>query len=100
MSAAESAFVNQLINSLRITVPDVDPSTVVGLGATEIRNHHFRDDQIPGILVSYMQGIKVAIEIAAAAAGTSFVISLISSYIRFRTDKKKAEEASGNAGGA
>lgn len=65
MSAAESAFINQLIRSLRVTVPDVDPSTLVGLGAIEIRNDHFRNDQIPGIVVSHMHGIKVAIDIAS-----------------------------------
>ena len=101
VSAAESAFVNQLIRSLRVTVPDVDPSTLIGLGATEIRNNHFRNDQIPGIVVSYMRGIKVALEIAAAAAGASLLISLITSYTRLRGAKRsKAEKPGADEGAA
>ncbi|KAK4032620.1 putative efflux pump gsfJ [Parachaetomium inaequale] len=98
VSAAESAFVNQLIDSLRTLVPDIDPSVVIGLGATEIRNGAFRDDQIPGILASYMRGIKVALEIAATAAGTSFVISLLSSYLRMRAQRRmKLEDGLGKS---
>ena len=92
VSAAESAFVNQLIDSLRATNTDVDPSLVVGLGATEIRNGQFDSNQIAGIVVSYMKGIRVAIEIAAAAAATSFLIGLVSSYLSLRADRRKQVE--------
>ena len=83
-----------------MTVADVDPSTLVGLGATEIRNHHFRDDQIPGIIVSYMHGSKVTLEIAAAAAATSLLISLITSYTRLRYARKSKAEKPGADEGA
>lgn len=78
VAAAQSSFLNTLLNN----VPEgVDRLTVIGTGATAIR-HVFPADQVGGILVAYMAGIKTSFAIAIAAVGVAFIISLFSSWRR------------------
>ncbi|KAK3326634.1 major facilitator superfamily-domain-containing protein [Apodospora peruviana] len=93
VSAAQSAFVNRLITTVSVTAPDVNPLQVVGTGATMLRTV-FTEDQLPGILLGYMAGIKLTFAIATGAVGFGFVISLFSSWKRLNTDALKG------AGGA
>jgi len=90
VSAAQSSFINTLLANLPA---GVDPLAIVGTGATAIR-HVFPADQIPGILVAYMAGIKTTFAIAVAGVGMSFVVSLFSSWRRLN------QEAVANAGAA
>ncbi len=66
---------------------------VLGTGATQIRDV-FSAEQVPGILVAYMAGIKNALAIAIGAVGVAFVVSLFSNFKRMNTDALKG------AGGA
>jgi hypothetical protein len=61
---------------------------VVATGATQIRAV-FTADQVPGIVVAYMEGIKVALAISIGATGVAFVISLFSSWKRLNTEAVK-----------
>jgi hypothetical protein len=88
VSAAQSAFVNKIISVAATTAPTVNPLMIIATGATQIRNV-FTDEQIPGILVAYMAGIKVAFAIALAGVGTAFAISLFSSWGRLNRDALK-----------
>ncbi|KAK3942577.1 putative HC-toxin efflux carrier TOXA [Diplogelasinospora grovesii] len=88
VSAAQSAFVNKIISVAATTAPTVNPLMIIGTGATQIRNV-FTDEQIPGILVAYMAGIKVAFAIAIAGVGMAFAISLFSSWRRLNRDALK-----------
>jgi EmrB/QacA subfamily drug resistance transporter len=76
ISAAQSAFVNTMINVLHTSAPGVDQATVIATGATEIRTV-FSADQILGVLVAYMAGLKSALAIAIAATGLAFLVSLL-----------------------
>jgi hypothetical protein len=67
ISAAQSAFVNTLIKRVRITVPELDPLTVVLTGATEIRRK-LPAETIPRVLRAYMDGLKSAYAIGIATA--------------------------------
>ncbi|KAH8657674.1 efflux pump antibiotic resistance protein [Xylariales sp. PMI_506] len=89
LSAAQSAFVNKLVSVLAYSAPGVDPSAVVATGATELRNV-FTAEQVPGILVAYMAGLKVTFAIAVGAVGFAFVISLFSSWRRLNPEALKA----------
>ncbi len=89
LSAAQSAFVNKLISVLPTTAPLVNPLSVVATGATEIRNV-FPADQVPGILLAYMDGIKVSFAIAVGAVGAAFVVSLFSSWKRLNPEALSA----------
>jgi MFS transporter, DHA2 family, glioxin efflux transporter len=89
LSAAQSAFINKLVSVLPTSAPDVDPLAVIATGATELRNA-FPAEQVPGILVAYMAGIKVTFAIAIGAVGLAFVISLFSSWRRLNPEALKA----------
>ncbi|MCJ1438876.1 hypothetical protein MMC27_008266 [Xylographa pallens] len=73
VAAAQAALVNVLIKVLPYSAPGVDPVTVVNTGATDLRQV-FSSDQIPGILVAYMSGLKTAFAIGLASTGMAFII--------------------------
>ncbi|KAK5654929.1 hypothetical protein OQA88_6685 [Cercophora sp. LCS_1] len=82
VSAAQSAFINKLL----ATIPEgVDPLAIVGTGATMIRSV-FPAEQIPGILVAYMEGIRSTFALTIAAVGLAFVLSLFSSFRRLNQE--------------
>ncbi|TPX12435.1 uncharacterized protein E0L32_006847 [Thyridium curvatum] len=93
VSAAQSAFLNTLLKSVVKYAPEVDPSTVVLTGATEIR-HVFPASSLQGILLAYMDGLKVTFALVLAGTGLAFVIGLASRWKRLNT------EALQGAGGA
>ncbi|KAK0652359.1 major facilitator superfamily domain-containing protein [Cercophora newfieldiana] len=90
VSAAQSSFINTLLINLPA---GVDRLTIIGTGATAIR-HVFPADQVPGILVAYMAGIKTTFAITIAGVGAAFVVSLFSSWRRLN------QEAVANTGAA
>ncbi|KAK0619729.1 major facilitator superfamily domain-containing protein [Immersiella caudata] len=82
VSAAQSSFINTLLGNL----PEgVDRLTIIGTGATAIR-HVFPADQIPGILVAYMDGIKTTFAISVAGIGIAFIFSLFSNWKRLNRE--------------
>jgi hypothetical protein len=90
VSAAQSSFINTLLLNLPA---DVDRFAIIGTGATAIR-HVFPADQIPGILVAYMAGLKTTFAISVAGVGIAFVVSFFSSWRRLN------REAVANTGAA
>lgn len=64
-----------------ITAPGVDPSVVVATGVTELRTV-FVGNQITGVLLAYMEGIRAAFVVGIAMAGMAFLISLLSKWNR------------------
>ncbi|KAK0755832.1 hypothetical protein N5P37_011613 [Trichoderma harzianum] len=72
VSAAQAGFVNVMINNLPKTAQGVNAALVVSTGATDLRKV-FSEDQIPGILVAYMQGLKAAFAIGIASSGIAFI---------------------------
>lgn len=74
LSAGQSAFVNRLVLRVKTSEPSVDPAALVATGATDLR-HVFREEQIPGILVAYMDGIKASLALGVVAVGLAFILS-------------------------
>ena len=66
----------------------MDPTKVIGTGATELRNV-FTHQEIPGILVAYMAGVKVAFAVGIGGVGASFIISLFSDFKRLNAEALK-----------
>ncbi|KAK4157152.1 hypothetical protein C8A00DRAFT_40385 [Chaetomidium leptoderma] len=85
VSAAQSAFVNTMMNRLATSAPTVNPLMLLSTGATQIRQV-FPAEVVPGILVAYMAGIKTALAIAVGAVGVAFVVSLFSNFKRLNSD--------------
>ncbi|KAL7919084.1 MFS general substrate transporter [Trichoderma austrokoningii] len=94
ISAAQGSLVAKLISELPSKAPSVDPAMVVAAGATGIRGV-FPAEVIPGILESYLSGIKVAFAIMIGGAGFATVTSVIGKWNRLNK-----EAAKGAAGGA
>ena len=81
VTAAQAAFVNRLLITLPTTAPGVDSAEVVATGATMLRSA-FPADQVPGIIIAYMAGIKVALAVAIGGAGAGLLISLCGRWKR------------------
>ncbi|KIH92821.1 efflux pump antibiotic resistance protein [Sporothrix brasiliensis 5110] len=85
LSAAQSAFVNHMVNELPKYAPSVNPMQVIATGATELWTT-FPPDVLPGVLRAYMSGLKISFAIAIAGVGSAFVVSLASSWKRINPD--------------
>ncbi|ROW15881.1 hypothetical protein VPNG_02556 [Cytospora leucostoma] len=81
ISAAQAAFVNVLVKTIPYAAPSVDPARLVATGATELRNI-FTPEQVPGILVAYMGGLKISFLVSLASVALALVISLFSKWKR------------------
>lgn len=86
ISAAQSAFVNNLIRSLPQNAPGVTAATIMNTGAAELKNV-FPSDVLPGVIRSYMDGLKIAFAISLAASAASLVFTVMN-----RWDKINKEE--------
>lgn len=85
VSAAQAAFVNVLIKFLPRSAPGLNPLAVVSTGATELRRV-FPADQVPGILVAYMRGLRISFAISLASTGEAFIIiTVFQRYNRLST---------------
>lgn len=94
VSAAQAAFVNVLIKVLPRSAPGLNPLAVVSTGATELRKV-FPADQIPGILVAYMRGLKISFAISLASTGVAFII--ITAFQRYNRLNTAAIAGGGGA---
>lgn len=94
VSAAQSAFNNQMIKELVTRLPEIDPGMVLATGATQIRQA-FPASQVPVILYAYMVGLKAVFAVMIAAYGVSTLVSVFGSWERLDEEKLKAA-----AGGA
>ena len=79
VSAAQTAFTNRLLDRVPITAPGVKPSLVVSTGATQLRNV-FSSSELPGILVAYMDGLRLSFALAIALAGITLPIALFAKW--------------------
>ncbi|KUI71447.1 Putative HC-toxin efflux carrier TOXA [Cytospora mali] len=84
VSGAQSAFVNIIVKTIPYSAPGVDPAMLLATGATELRNV-FTPEQVPGILVAYMRGLKIVFAISLASVGLSLVVSVFSRWKRLNT---------------
>jgi EmrB/QacA subfamily drug resistance transporter len=76
VSAAQAGFLNVMLDSLPKLAPDVNPALLLATGATDLREV-FSENQIPGILRAYMEGLKVSFAIGIASSGIAFIIIVV-----------------------
>ena len=76
ISASQSIFQNGLVNAVAKNVPGLNPQLVVAAGATNIRNY-FAEEQIGGIVESYLSGLKHAWAFSIALAGVGVAIAAL-----------------------
>lgn len=75
VSAAQAGFANRLIASLPSVAPNVNPALVLATGATELRNV-FTPQQVSGILIAYMDGLRIPFAVVIACACTTCLLSI------------------------
>lgn len=73
-SAGQVAVANTLTKKLPIAAPGVDPAAVAFAGVSQIRQS-FSPKDVPGIILAYMDGLKVAYALAIACVGISVLVS-------------------------
>lgn len=83
VSAAQSIFDNELVKKLVTLANGVDPAAVFQAGPTGIREK-FSKDQVPGILLSYMKGLKASWAMGIALAGITLLVSFWPEWRRIR----------------
>ncbi|KAK7926912.1 dynein heavy chain [Apiospora marii] len=92
ITAGQSIFANQLLQSLPRLAPDVDPSHVLGTGAGDIHNV-FAGAALPGVLDAYMVGLKGAFALGLAAAAVCVPIGLLAPMKKLPEHKDRDEGA-------
>ncbi|KAH8799782.1 major facilitator superfamily domain-containing protein [Xylogone sp. PMI_703] len=83
VSASQAAFANRLLSSAAKLQPPVDLQLVLSTGAAQLR-HVFSPVQLPGVLNSYMDGLKLAFALAIMMGGTSLVVGVLAPRGNFR----------------
>ena len=83
VSAGQTAWANRLLSRLPVVAPGVNPALVIATGATELRNV-FGEEAIPGVLVAYMDGLKVTFALCVALAGITLPIAVFAKWKNVR----------------
>lgn len=83
-SAAQAAFVNQLLVKLPSSAPNVDPIKVIETGATQLREV-FTPEQLPGIIVAYIHGLKAVWIVGTGIVGFAMLWTILIPWTRLPT---------------
>ncbi|KAJ5451878.1 Major facilitator superfamily domain general substrate transporter [Penicillium cf. griseofulvum] len=83
-AAGQAAFINELLSHLATSAPQVDPELVSSTGAAQLRDV-FGPDDLPGILIAYMQGLKATFAVATTLAGFAFLSTFIVPWSKLPT---------------
>lgn len=88
IAVGQSVFQNGLIDGVRRYAPSVDPTDIVGAGATEMRNvleKLGQLDQLDAVIKAYMSGLRDAYRVSLALVLVSFVASC---FLEWKSVKK------------
>ncbi|KAI1119707.1 major facilitator superfamily domain-containing protein [Nemania abortiva] len=92
VSGAQAGFANRLLQVLPYLAPGVDPKQVLSVGASDIHRKYPAKD-VPGIIMSYREGLVVTYAIATTSAGVAFLSNLFLSWKRLDIDALKQAAA-------
>ncbi|MCJ1474940.1 hypothetical protein MMC13_003600 [Lambiella insularis] len=81
VSAGQSAFVNELVGALVQNVPSLNAQAVVAAGAGSIQTS-FPANLVPGIIESYLSGLRVTFAMTIALVGLSFLVAMAAPWRR------------------
>lgn len=85
VAAAQSAFANRLLITLPTLAPGVNPEAVLVTGAADLSNV-FPPELLPGIILSYLDGLQAAFAVATGMAGASFLTVAFVPWKRIHRD--------------
>jgi MFS family permease len=75
VAAGEAALTNQLVKSLTEYAPKLDPLSVIHAGASQIRDA-FAPADVPGILMSYLEGCQVGHLVSLSCGVAASLVSI------------------------
>ena len=87
--AAQAIFQNQLVKSLRIFAPNIDPLVVLGAGATSKGISSLPEASLPGISRSYVTALRYTFALGVPVAGIASVTSLFMPWFKYHNAGKK-----------
>ena len=74
LAVSQANFANKLLASLPEAAPDVAPALVLATGATDLRSV-FSPDQVSGILVAYLDGLRASFTVVIVCACLAFILA-------------------------
>ena len=84
VASAQVAFVNQMLVKLAETAPGVDAARLIATGASALRTG-FTPEELPGIILAYMHGLKAAFAVSIGFCGLAFLATLTVPWRRLKT---------------
>ena len=87
MSAGQSIFQNELINTLPYTSPNIKPATIFNTGASQIQTSFSAADLL-GIDSAYMRALHLTFALAIPMAGMATLVALAQRWFRLKTPEK------------
>ncbi|KAH8434261.1 MDR family MFS transporter [Aspergillus melleus] len=95
VSSGQAAFVNQMLAKLASSAPGVAGQKVINAGASDLRNV-FSPEDLSGVLVAYMHGLKATFALSIAFCAIALVATLFVPWKRLAThapeDKEEGEQ--------
>lgn len=82
---------NQALAKLRTSAPGVDAAKLIATGASELRVV-FTEEELPGVLVAYMHGLKAAFATSIGFCAIAFLVTFFVPWSRLPTHVEKAEK--------
>lgn len=89
--SSQAAFINLALERLRTSEPDVDAARLITTGASELRRV-LTPEELPGVLVAYMHGLKAVFAVSVAFCGIAFLTTLVIPWGQLQTHAKNAEK--------
>ncbi|KAH8893555.1 MFS general substrate transporter [Thozetella sp. PMI_491] len=89
VSAGQAGFASTLRYSILTEAPTVSPDLVITTGAADLQNT-FGPSVLHGVLVAYMDALKVVFAVATASRGVSFLFGLFMTWKKLDTARLKS----------
>lgn len=83
ISIAQAIFLNRLTSSIQVTVPDLDPASVIHLGATNLKGKIPAHD-VAAVALSYDLAIRATFYLAVSLAGVLLISALLVQKTRLK----------------
>lgn len=83
LATAQGIFQNELVRLLRNSVPDLDPLSVISLGASNNANSLLPPEALARILDAFVLALRYTFVLAVPIAGISFLVSLFQPWFRY-----------------
>ena len=91
ITAGQSIFQNELLKTIPITAPGLNPAAVVAAGATNLHST-FSEAELAGILAAYIKGLSSAFALAVAVVGLALLAGATQPWYRIKPEPKAKVE--------